>query len=195
MSAAGSALALAALALLPGCVSFGPKPPPSLIRFAPAAMAPADAGAPLTPARAVTVMVPTTPNELAAPRVPVRSGAADLAYLKDAQYADSPARLFRDLLMETIRARTGRPALEGRDYHLAGGSVLNSRIDTLSVDAGQRRVDLVVDAVLKTPNQDAMTRRFEAHVPVTAVTAPAVTPALSQAANDVAVQIADWVGR
>ena len=190
------AIPLAAALTLSGCLSFGPKPPPTLIRLQPAETAPADAGSALAPGRAVTVMVPSVPAELSVLRVPVRSGTAALAYLENAQYADAPARLFRDLLMESIRARTGRPTLEGRDYHLAPGARLSTRIDQFAVDADGSKVDMVVDAVLQTQGTaPPTTRRFEAHVPIAAVDAASVSPILGQAANQVAQQIADWVGR
>jgi cholesterol transport system auxiliary component len=38
-------------------------------------------------------------------------------------------------------------------------------------------------------------RRFEARVPVAKIDAEQAGPALSQAANQVAAQVADWVGK
>ena len=38
------------------------------------------------------------------------------------------------------------------------------------------------------------TNRFEAHVPVAAATPEAVAPALNQAANQLAEQVAAWIG-
>lgn len=196
-----AAAVLALAAPLAGCISLGPKPPETLIRLTAAQHAPADAGAPLDPARALIVMMPSAPAETTVTRVPVRSGAANLSYLKDAQYADAPPKLFRDLLLDVIRARTGRDTLEMRDSRYAAAPRLGGRIDTFAVDAPGRKVDLVFDALLVTPQAapgaepKVTARRFEAHVPVSAVDAANVSPALAQAANDVAVQIADWVGR
>ena len=45
-----------------------------------------------------------------------------------------PAHLFRDLLAETIRARTDRPVLDPRDYHLAPGLRLTGRIQQFGLD-------------------------------------------------------------
>lgn len=181
---------------LAGCISFGAKPPSSLIRLTPAATAPAGETQTIAPGRAVTVLVPAAPAELSVTRVPVESGASRLAYLKDAQWADVPAKLFRDLLAETIRARTGRPALDANGYHLAPGPRLGGRIDSFGLDADTMKVVLRFDATLqRTENGPIETRRFEADVPVSAPTAAAVSPALNQAANQVAVQVADWMGR
>lgn len=190
-------LALTAALAFAGCISLGPTPPKSLIRLTAAEQAPADTGGPLTPARAIVVMTPSAPQPIAVPRVPVSSGVADLAYLKDATYADVPTRLFGTLLAETIRARTGRPVLEPRDYSLAPGARLWTHIARFDVDAGKRQVDLVVDEALRpaADNATPATRRFEAHLPVDAVTVAAVAPVLDRAANQVAQQIADWIGR
>jgi cholesterol transport system auxiliary component len=189
-------LAPAALLMLAGCISLGPKPPASLIRLDPVERAPADAGQPLTAARSVTVLPPTASQEIAVARVPVRSGAAQLAYLKDATYADQPTRLFGSLLSETIRARTGRPVLDVRGYSLAPGLRLATRILAFGADADRREVAMVVDASLQPAGGATPTlRRFEARTPAATIDAATVAPALDKVANEVAAQIADWVGR
>ena len=185
---------LPALALA-GCVSFGPKPPPELLRLAPVQNMPAGQQMPLTAGRSVTVLVPTAPAELANNRIPVRSGTSQLAYLKGAQWADVPARLFRDLLAETIRTRTGRPALDVRDYHLAPGMRLSGRLHAFGVDAGSKQVEVVYDATIQREDGRLETRRFEAHAPAASIAEVPVAQALNVAANDVAAQVADWIGK
>jgi cholesterol transport system auxiliary component len=180
---------------LSGCVSLTGKTPPSLIRFTSSQVAPAGAAMPLTTGQAITVLVPTAPAEIATLRVPVRSGASALSYLKDAQYADFPARLFRDLVAEAIRVRTGRPALDIRDYHLSPGPKLSGRIETFGLDSGSMNVVLSFDAMLQRDATHVETQRFEARVPVAAANETAVGAGLDQAANQVAAQVADWVGR
>jgi cholesterol transport system auxiliary component len=186
---------LALVAVLPGCVSLTGKVPAELIRLTPAATAPAGTAEPLTNGKAITVLVPTTPAEIATMRVPVRFGASRLSYVKDAQYADFPARLFRDVLAETIEVRTGRPAIDIRDYHLAPGPKLSGRIIEYGLDSGSMNVVMIFDALLQHDATHTDTQRFEAHVPVSAATEAGVAPALDQAANDVAAKVADWVGR
>ena len=105
--------ALIALALslpLAGCISFGDKPPPTLMTLSTAQ--PIGAGQAMTAREgtSVTVYVPTAPPELGGLRLPVKTGANGVAYLKDAQWADVPSRLFRTLLAETIRAAVARNA-------------------------------------------------------------------------------------
>jgi len=191
-----SLVALTPMLALAGCISFGGKPPTQLLRLTPAETAPADAGIPVSPAQSVTVLFPTAPAELANSRVPVRSGATTLAYVKDATWADTPAHLFRDLLAETIHARTGRPVLDARDYHLAPGLRLSGRLETFGLDAGTMQVTMVYDATLQHPNGGAIeTRRFTASAPASAATFAGIGPALDAVANQVAGQVADWVGR
>ena len=50
------------------------------------------------------------------------------------------------------------------------------------------------DAVLQMPSGQILTQRFESVVSGVAPDAIAVGPALNQAANDVAMQVAEWVG-
>ena len=186
-----SALPLLALS---GCLSFGEKPPPELLRLTPTETAPAGPANSVTAGSAVTVMVPAAPAEIATIRVPVRSGNT-LAYVKGAQWGDVPARLFRDLLAETIRTRTGRPTLDARDYHLAPGLRLMGHIQQFGLDAGSMQIVMVYDATIDRGDNHLETRRFEAHAPARAASEAGVAPALNTVANEVAGQIADWVGK
>ena len=56
------------------------------------------------------------------------------------------------------------------------------------------QVVVVYDAAIE-HRQGVSTNRFEARVPVTGTTTAIVAPALNQAANDVAGQVAAWLGR
>jgi cholesterol transport system auxiliary component len=185
---------LPALALA-GCISLGPKPPAELLRLTPAEQAPAGAGEAVAPGRAVTVMIPFAPSEIANTRVPVHAGNTQLTYVKDAVWGDMPNKLFRDLLAETIRVRTGRPVLDARDYHLAPGMKLSGRLQQFGVDAGAHQAMLVYDATLQRSDKQIETKRFTATAPIDAVTNAGVAPGLNTVANQVAQQVADWVGR
>ena len=190
----GGTLAAAALALS-GCLSFGAKPPPSLIRLAPVAQPAADSGQVVGPGRSVTVMFPHGPTEFSLPRVAVKSAGGTLTYIKGAQFADQPYKLLRDLFASVIEARTGRPVLDGRNYHLAPGIRIDTQLDDFSIDADRRQADLAVAVIRQSADGTVTTRRFEGHAPVSAITPAGVAPALAQAANQVATGIADWIGR
>lgn len=190
-------IALLAAALpLAGCISFGAKPPPTLMTLSTdAAIAPGQA----TVARentSVTVYVPGAPPELGGLRVPVKAGANAVAYLKDAQWADAPPRLFRSLLAETITARTGRVTLDPRQYTLAPGMRLAGRLTDFGLDAAQNRVVATYDASLvRRDGQPLEIRRFQATAPLAAQDANTVAAALSQASNRIAGEVADWIGK
>lgn len=180
---------------LSGCLSFGATPPPTLMTLNAATPAPVGGGGIVPANSAVTLFTPTVPQELASARVPVRTSTTQFAYIKGAQWVDVPARLFRALLAETVATRTGRAVLEPRDYHLSPGPRLSGRLAAFGVDASGPTAVVTYDAIIQRDEKAIETKRFEARVPIGSVTVPAARSGLNQAANDVAVQVADWVGR
>jgi cholesterol transport system auxiliary component len=191
-----SFLPLAAAFALSACFSFGAKPPPWLMRLSADTAIPADAaGRSSDPAQAVTVVLPTVSQELATVRVPVRTGATTLAYLKDAQWVEPPAVLFGRLLTETIGATTGRVVLDPKQFVFNPGTRLTGQLQTFGIDADRMEVVAVYDAALSRTPDRVETRRFEARVPLAAANAASAAPALNQAANKVAADVAGWIGR
>lgn len=189
--------ALAALALtgaLTGCVSLSPKPPEQLLTLTPAATAPAGAAAAGQAATALAVLEPSTDQRLAVNRVPVQVSESALAYLKDAVWVERPARLFQQLLAETVRARGGRLVVDQGDLGYAAATKLSGRLLDMGYDAASGSVVVRFDAMLQTPDGQARTQRFESRVSGVAADAAAVGPALNQAANQVAAEVAAWVG-
>ncbi|WP_338445452.1 ABC-type transport auxiliary lipoprotein family protein [Pelagerythrobacter marensis] len=186
--------ALAALAALAGCVSFGSEPPESLLTLTPTAAAPAGSGASGSAAGSLAILVPEAPARLDVVRVPVQIDGATLAYLKDAVWVDKPARLFRTLLAETIRTRSGRVVIDSDDPALTPSTRLRGVLRDFGYDASSSSVVVRFDAIRETSGRGIETRRFESVVPGVAPETAAVGPALNRAANDVAGQVADWVG-
>jgi cholesterol transport system auxiliary component len=186
-------LALGVSAALSGCISFGGKAPPFFLRLT-AAQEQA-AGPPRTAAagQAITVLPPISSQELMTPRVPVHSGNNQVAYLKDAQWVEAPSALFARLISETISAR-GRVVLDPRQFALDPGTRLTGTLQSFGLDADQMQAVVVYDAALARTGGAVETRRFAARVPVTAIDAPSAASALNQAANQVAAEVAAWVG-
>ena len=181
---------------LAGCISFGAKPPPSLMTL----QAPSEPTVGQTQdsarAKSITIQVPTTPQELATARVPVQENATSIAYVKDAQWAEPPARLFARLVSDTLTAREGRVVLSARESVVDSGDRLAGELRQFGMDAVRHDAVVIFDASLMRNGQTAIEkRRFEARVPVGKIDAQSVGPALNQAANQVAQQVADWVGR
>ena len=186
---------LAALPLA-ACISFGAEPPPSLLTLTPAAtVAP---GQPQSSADAATILVtvPSVPQKLAVQRVPVQATDTSLAYVKDAQWVEPPAQLFARLMADTITARTGRVVLGSAQARLDPGNRLAGELRNFGVDSATQEAVVTFDGALIRDGSDTVEKqRFEARVPVAAIEAGPVGVALNQAANQVAVEVADWVGR
>ena len=189
------AISLALALALSGCLSFGGNPPPTLMRL--------EAAEGVNPGRtrtgaaddAITVVAPTVGAELRTTRVPVRQGGIAVAYVRQAQWIDQPSLLFQRLLSETIAARTGRVVLDQRQFTFDPGHRMTGQLLAMGVDADRSEAVVAYDATMsRGDGQRVETRRFEARVPLATVTAATVSPALNQAANQVARDVAAWVG-
>lgn len=193
---AGLAIALALS--LGGCLGGllgGTKAPPTLLRLTASEAAPAGTSASGKPGDAIMVMEPETDNRLAVQRVPVQVNAVDVAYLKDAQWVERPARQFRALLAERLRAKGGRLVVEDDQPVPATGTRLSGKLLDLGFDARSQSAVVRFDALRTSPSGVVTTRRFEAKVGGVSATAASVGPALNQAANEVAGQVVEWMGQ
>lgn len=189
-------LAVAAALPLAGCISFGAKPPPSLLTLTTAATVPVGQTVSSAQVASITVLVPSVPQALAGARVPVQAGDTAVAYLKGALWVESPPRLFARLLSDTIAARTGRIVLSSAQSFTDPGARLSGELRNFGVDAGTSEAVVTFDAALiRTAGKAVEKQRFEVRVPLGAVAAQPVGVALNQAANTLAGQVADWVGR
>lgn len=182
--------------LLSGCISFGAKPPAQLLTLQPAVAIPAGQVQSTGASQTITIGVPAVPQELAAPRIPVHRGGVAIAYVKDAVWVEAPPRLFARLLADTVTSRTGRVVLSNRQSQLDPGAQLSGELRMFGIDEATGEAVVTFDAVLQRGEAPVFEKqRFEARVPVADITAVPVGAALSQAANQVAAQVADWVGK
>lgn len=189
------AILLAALPLS-ACISFGAEPPDQLLTLNSTAQVPVGQTQNSANAKAIVVTVPVTSASLAVQRVPVQATATSIAYVKDAQWTEPPARLFARLMSDTIGARTGRVVLSQVQAVTESNDQLDGELRNFGADAATSEVVVTFDAALTRSGRDnTEKRRFEARVPVTAIDALTVGPALNQAANQVAGEVAEWVGR
>jgi len=187
------ALLLAAALPLSACISLGGgKAPKRLMTLTATAQAPAGKGILATANAGLLVLEPETDRVLALPRVPVQVDDSQIAYLKDAQWVERPARLFRALVAETIRARGKRLVYE--ESQPLARDVLGGRLTAMGYDARSRSVVVRFDAMREGPNHAVETRRFEAVETNVTPNAEAVVPAINAAANRLAAEVADWIG-
>jgi cholesterol transport system auxiliary component len=186
---------LPALALtLSGCLSLGKDPPDSLLNLTPAAQAAAGTGATGTSDTALAILDLQAPQKLNVTRVPVTTGDSSLAYLKDAEWVEKPARLFGRLLADTIRAKGNRLLVNGTDLEFQAASKLSGTLSAMDYDATTGSAVVRFDAVLQSGDSQVTTRRFEAIIPGVAAEPAAVGDALNRAANRVADEVAEWAG-
>jgi len=184
--------ALAVFALLAGCVSLGGKPPKQMIGLTSDAMAPAG---PLPDGKlgeTLIVLDPQTERRLDVQRVAVQINETDIAYVKDVTWVERPARLFRHLLAETIRARGKHLVLEASDQSAGGNLSLSGRLVDMGYDARNRTAVVRFDAMRVNARGDIEAQRFEAIEPGIGPDGASIAAALNRAANK--VQVADWVG-
>lgn len=189
-------LAAASLALLlGGCLSLSSgKPPATLIALTSTQSPAAGTGASGTQDSALLVLEPDVDRKLAVLRVPVRVNGSSIAYLADAAWVERPARQFRTLLAETLRAEGKRLVLE--DDGTAGPTAqrLGGRLVDMGYDAAAQAVIVRFEAVRSTRGGAVETRRFESVIPGISAKPAAIAPALNRAANTVAADVAGWIG-
>jgi cholesterol transport system auxiliary component len=187
-------LAAAAALALAGCGGLlGGKAPDVLLNLTPDSPLAPQTGRTGSAENAITVVRPTVPQAIDTTRVPVMTGQ-QVAYVKDAFWVDTPNDLFRRLLSETIASRTGRVVLDPLQTTFNPGNRLTGQLQNFGIDAPTMQAVVTYDAALATGPETVVTRRFEARVPVGAIDRANVAPALNAAANQVAAQVAGWIG-
>jgi len=192
-----SKAAVMALALcLAGCGSLlgGGKPPANLVTLTPEAAEPASLARAAAAGQAVTVGTPSVSRELNNVRVPVHVTPTIIQYVSGLTLADTPAKLFQGLLAEPVRRTTKRVVLGPSQATLDPGLVVTGELQRFGYDASTGQVVVTYDGSLSTAGGARVeTRRFTASAPADG-TAASVGPALNRAANQVALDVAKWIG-
>ena len=178
---------------LGGCISLGGEPPASLLTLSPEARAPAGPGVSGSERPVIAVLGVDTPAKLDVLRVPVAVSDTELAYLQEAFWVEKPARLFRRLVGETIRARGQAMVVDGDDTSTLATVSLRGTLTEMGYDASSSSAVVRFDAVRIDREGKVTTRRFEARETGVVAEAKAVGAALNVAANRVAAEVADWV--
>jgi cholesterol transport system auxiliary component len=191
-----SLLVATAAVTLSGCIGLGGKTPPFLLTLDADAAPTAGTARTASDAATLTILIPTAPQKLRTPRIPVQQDDASVAYVKDAQWVEAPQRLFQRLVSETVAARTSRVVLDEGQYLTAPGEQLAGQLMDFGVDARANEAVVVYQAKLVSAGGKSVTqRRFEAREPIAGkIEAKPVGEALTAAANKVAVEVADWLG-
>jgi len=195
----GTGTAILLTAALSGCslgglLGGGGKPPTTLVTLTPEAPAPAQIARNAAAGQAVTISVPTVPKELTAVRVPVQLTPTNIQYVANLQLVDTPDRLFQGLLAETVRRTTSRVVLDPGQTTLDPGVTVTGELQRFGYDASTGQAVVTYDAALSSAGGNGVqTRRFTASAPADG-TGATVGPALNRAANQVALDVARWIG-
>lgn len=172
----------------------GGKAPPYLLTLASNAPDPGAIARSAAAGKAVTIETPIIPDHLRTVRVAVHETPLAISYVQDLQWVSTPDELFQKLLAETVTRATNRVVLDPSQSTLDPGLTVTGQLLHLGYDAQERAVVVRYDAALSTAGGTSVeTRRFEARAPADG-TAETVGPALNQAANEVAIQFARWIG-
>ena len=127
-------------------------------------------------------------------RVPVQVNQTDVQYVANLTLVDTPDRLFADLIAETLRRTTGRVVLAPNQAALDPGLIVTGELQRFGYDAGTGQVIVQYDGSLSAAAGNRVeSRRFTATAPADG-TAASVGPALNRAANQVALDVAKWIG-
>ena len=192
MRAAAAALMIFAVS---GCALLGgAKAPKNLITLSATAPLPGPIARTGNAGESVTIEEPVIAKEIRTTRVAAQVGTTTVAYIKDLTLVDTPDKLFKDLIAETVLRTTNRVVLDPKQSNLDPGLTVSGRLANFGYEGGQGTVLVRYDAALSTAGGTRVeTRRFEARAPADG-TAATVGPALNQAANEVAMQVAQWIG-
>lgn len=187
---------LLAFVPLGACISLVGKPPAMLLTLSSSAAPAIGATVDTKTAKTITLQVPVVPAAISGPRVPVMTGVTSIAYVKGATWSEPPARLFARLMADTVAARTGRVVLSNQQSFGDPGARLSGELRTFGIDADHSQAVVAFEGTLVRDGQKTFEkRRFEAREPVAAITPEGAGAALNRAANRVAADVADWVGR
>ncbi len=193
MSPRGPVIALSCLLLLGGCVRFGAKPPAELLsvtstsRIEPGAVLHASAGS-------LTILEPDVAKAIDNLRVAVLTRDGSYAYVPKANWVDTPQNLFRAVLAETVASRNGTLVLDPGQYTAGAQRRLSGELIAFGIDAAAMQAVVTFDAALVGNGRDVLVkRRFTATAPLSGIGPRTAAPAIQAAANDVAVQVADWL--
>jgi cholesterol transport system auxiliary component len=179
---------------LGGMLGGGGKPPTTLQTLTPEAADPGPMTRTVNAGQAVTIGLPIVSKELRTVRVPVQLNPTDIQYVANLQWVDTPDKLFQSLLAETVRRTTNRVVLDAHQTALDPGLVVSGALQRFGYDTASGQAVVVYDASLSTEGGTRVeARRFTASAPADG-SAASVGPALNHAANQVAADVAKWIG-
>jgi cholesterol transport system auxiliary component len=186
-------LPLPLLVITSACVSLGGKAPPSMLVLTAQKSVAGGTEQTAEAKDTLVVLIPDVPRKLDTNRLPVQVNDSNIAYIKDAIWADKPARLMQMLLMETIAASNNRLVLNEVNAGNKTEDYLAGTLLEFGIDEASKEAVVVYDAVRLQNGKAVEKKRFEARQGLFEITAATAGSALNTAANSIASDVAAWL--
>ena len=187
-------IAIAMALTLSACLGGGRDLPPTLATLASTAPEAPTGARTAVREETVTIQLPIVPQALQVDRVPAMVGETAIAYIEDLVWVDRPNVLFQQLLSETLMRTTNRVVVDPGQAVLNPGTRITGTLSRFDYDSRTGEVVVRYDAAISRGEGSSVeTRRFEARVPSDS-TPGYVSQSLNVAANQVAVEVANWIG-
>lgn len=186
-------LILIGLAASLGACFGGGKAPATLFTLSPSAPDPQQMSRSAAAGNAVTIAVPVIDKALRTPRVAVDLGT-QIQYIKGVQLVDMPDKLFQQLVSETVRRTTNRVVLDPRQTAFDPGLVVAGQLQKFGYDSATGQAVVQYDATLSTQGGAHVEARRFTGTAAADGTSRTMPQALNQAANQVALDVAKWIG-
>ena len=190
------ALAITGALALPACSSLinvvPDEEPPAMMTLAPV-------GEPTAIALKGPILIEAAeaPGELMTTRVAVRPSLTEVRYLKAMEWTERPARLFARLLANALSQTAQTPVLTQAQIDLPYDYRLTGRLAAFAIQpegaGGAARIRYIATLVRSERAEVIASRTFEAQADVFALTSAGVAEGFNVAANQVAVDVADWL--
>lgn len=186
-------IALMALLLTSSCVSIGnTEAPTAFLVLTAKEVIQTETANSSSAAKAIIVLIPDVPRRLDTNRIPVQISDSSIAYIQGAFWSDKPARLMQELIAETITAKTGILVLDGAQSSGFAERKISGTLSRFGIDENGSYALVRYDAIKLNKDNIIEKRRFEARRNVSIIDAQQAGEALNEAANEVAIAIAEW---
>lgn len=188
-------IVLSLLMLTNACVSLGnTEAPPSFLVLTAQTTGNSDAVNNGNAENSVVVLIPDVPRRIDTNRIPVQISDSSIAYIQGAYWADKPAKLMQELIAETITASTGQLVLDIAQSNGLSKNKISGTLSRFGIDEKQSSALVRYDAIKLNADGKIEKRRFEARRNIININASDAGEALNDAANEVAVAVANWIG-
>ncbi len=187
-------IALSLIMMTSACVSLGTaEAPPAFLVLTPQITSDTDSINSSNAADSVVVLIPDVPRRIDTNRVPVQISDSSIAYIQGAFWSDKPAKLMQELIAETITASNGTLVLDVAQSSGLAKNKISGTLSRFGIDEKELAAIVRYDAIKINADGMIEKRRFEARRDMSIIDATEAGEALNEAANEVAIAIANWI--